>query len=471
MKNFKKVIATLLAAVMMMAMSVTAFAAESTGGATIKINNAEEADVFYEQIIKADTTVKTGWSFVDPSYAKAFGNEDEQTIIEKLTKGDFDEYTRMGALENLPATNKATGTEFTVTEPGFYVVKLQTKAGAEELYSYNPMAYYVSLEDIANNAVLSDKTAKKEPAKVDKTIKTEDEYVEIGKDIEYTVKATVPYVPEGKQIAENGLRFAVHDSITGAEYKLTDGKFVVTATLAGDAITLKDGAVKLSDDKKSFTVDLSELVTATNSKANQVVELKYLATAKEIHVANKAYPEVNGHKYDDEKHIKTVDSYTVAIEIVKTGDKGAMLPDAEFVVVKHTGNKTEYALLDENKTLVGWTTDLDEAKNDANVLKTNEDGFAEAKGFDKDVVYTVLETKAPTGYQLLTSENKVTNTVQHTEGDKTSWAFQYNVADTTLSSLPFTGGMGTTLFTVLGVVLMVVAAALYFATKKKGSVN
>ena len=44
MKNFKKVIAFALAAIMMMAMSITAFAEQSTGSATIKVTNISERD-------------------------------------------------------------------------------------------------------------------------------------------------------------------------------------------------------------------------------------------------------------------------------------------------------------------------------------------------------------------------------------------------------------------------------------------
>ena len=41
--------------------------------------------------------------------------------------------------------------------------------------------------------------------------------------------------------------------------------------------------------------------------------------------------------------------------------------------------------------------------------------------------------------------------------------------DTKLSALPSTGGMGTTLFTIAGCVIMISAAGLFFATRKKAN--
>lgn len=42
-----------------------------------------------------------------------------------------------------------------------------------------------------------------------------------------------------------------------------------------------------------------------------------------------------------------------------------------------------------------------------------------------------------------------------------------SIPNTSLSDLPSTGGMGTTIFTIGGCVIMVTAAGLYFATRKK----
>jgi LPXTG-motif cell wall-anchored protein len=43
------------------------------------------------------------------------------------------------------------------------------------------------------------------------------------------------------------------------------------------------------------------------------------------------------------------------------------------------------------------------------------------------------------------------------------------MTDTTLSALPATGGIGTTIFTVLGCLIMIAAAGMYFASRRKST--
>ena len=48
-------------------------------------------------------------------------------------------------------------------------------------------------------------------------------------------------------------------------------------------------------------------------------------------------------------------------------------------------------------------------------------------------------------------------------------AITVNVSDTKLGQLPHTGGMGTYLFTIIGVVVMAGAAGAFFISRRKGS--
>ena len=107
-----------------------------------------------------------------------------------------------------------------------------------------------------------------------------------------------------------------------------------------------------------------------------------------------------------------------------------------------------------------------------------------------------METKAPAGYKLLATPIRVKIKAEFTEdvltgytvniGDKgTHYTYNETTGTTTLvndeqhpsnpfgfkntklGELPSTGGMGTYLFTIVGVVLMACAAGAFFMSRKK----
>ena len=121
-------------------------------------------------------------------------------------------------------------------------------------------------------------------------------------------------------------------------------------------------------------------------------------------------------------------------------------------------------------------------------VRINLDGEVTFFGLDPDKTYYVEETKAPEGYSRLTEiwklegaseqttgpvvsdtgtdDNDIPYTVMTTTTTVTDYTTM-SIPNTKLSSLPSTGGIGTTIFTIGGCVIMVTAAGLYFATRKK----
>lgn len=103
-------------------------------------------------------------------------------------------------------------------------------------------------------------------------------------------------------------------------------------------------------------------------------------------------------------------------------------------------------------------------------MKTDENGEASFEGLANGTYYLV-ETKAPAGYNQLTEAQKVEvhdgehNAPVTSETQLTVTAKVENQAGTLL---PSTGGMGTTIFYVLGAVL-VVGAGVLLVTKKRMS--
>ena len=112
------------------------------------------------------------------------------------------------------------------------------------------------------------------------------------------------------------------------------------------------------------------------------------------------------------------------------------------------------------------------------VVKVMTAGKITIKGLDDATEYYLYETKAPAGYNRLTDavKFKITATYNDTGDNWTSVTAAVNdveqssvsvqVANNKGSTLPSTGGIGTTLFYVIGGGLMAVAAVL-LVTKKR----
>ena len=124
---------------------------------------------------------------------------------------------------------------------------------------------------------------------------------------------------------------------------------------------------------------------------------------------------------------------------------------------KQSRNIYKYALFDENNVFKGYGS-LEEAK--ANPIMTDANGKAVVKGLDSEYTFIAKEVVAPEGYSVADDDE---NMVQWTTEEKGEVSF----TDTKVGSLPETGGIGTTIFTVGGCAIMVAAAALFFMNKKK----
>ena len=112
---------------------------------------------------------------------------------------------------------------------------------------------------------------------------------------------------------------------------------------------------------------------------------------------------------------------------------------------------------------VSGTGDSDGFLDSAVVTTDASDGQAVVKGFDDEYTYTFVEIKAPDGYSIADPEDAVWD-AESSNSDKTGNA---TVINTKLASLPSTGGIGTTIFTIGGCVIMVSAAGLYFASRRR----
>ena len=135
------------------------------------------------------------------------------------------------------------------------------------------------------------------------------------------------------------------------------------------------------------------------------------------------------------------------------------MPGAEFRLYKTVDETTYYAKFD-NGLLTGWTTDAAAA---GVTMTSNSDSALVLNGLDAGTYY-LEETKAPDGYNKLTDPVTVTITEDGKVNETTNGTVY--VSNNAGATLPSTGGMGTTLFYVIGGGLMV-AAVVLLVTKKR----
>lgn len=499
MKNlFKKISALVLTAIMVLSMCTAVFA--DGPSATITVNNLDaKATLHYVQIVKPNVATETGWEFTNNAAASfkkvdAFKDLSDQQILWRLillknpsaknptgasaaSTAEFQ--SAMANVENDLTYAPVKGNEITVTSAGIYAIKATTTDTAN--YVYSPMAAYVEFDSYDPNtgvpSALKDVTvnAKRTTIKIEKTNNNDNGVVEIDSIVTYTVRTNVPYIAD--DVAN--VTYTITDKIEGAEYVTNaEGKVALSVKIGTANAETKTVAVNTTTDgKKTFTLDLSD-IAKNRTNANKEVVITYQAKVKSETVNNEVIPGDGNHDFTPATDIL----YTGKVTLTKTGEGEEKLANAKFVLYRtekvETGNGKEsvkkYALVSKDTTktnneyvVTGWTNDETAAKAESNLIVTDANGQAVVRGLDstyKD--YNFKEVVAPDGYSI-NSDDSVVRWEAGQEASATTGTA--SMTDTKLSALPSTGGMGTYLFTIVGVVLMTCAAGAFFVSRRKAN--
>ena len=110
-----------------------------------------------------------------------------------------------------------------------------------------------------------------------------------------------------------------------------------------------------------------------------------------------------------------------------------------------------------------------EIANAAKQFTTNTDKKVKVYGLDSDKTYYFEELQAPAGYNLL--KEKIEVKASKAEGATTASFADQEVPNNKGTELPSTGGIGTTIFYVVGGVLLVGAGVLLVTKKRAGGDN
>ena len=487
MKHVKKLASVLLALVMALALTATAFAEGETGSITINDAVVGQTYTIYQILdLESYNASANAYAYKATTAWNTFINRDDikGTYVEVdaqgyvTWKGDADaaafaklaqKYAKDNSITNQGSvTATSTTVSFTGLDLGYYLV--DTTLGT-----------LCSLDTTNPNVVMEEKN--EVPTNV-KTVE-EDSTGKYGQkndaDIGQTVifKSTITAQPG----AEN---YVFHDTMSAgltlnkASIKVngvavTDGQ---GNDVAGDNYTVSypsgDGS-----DGCTFEIAFAQSYLDTITAATTIT-ITYSATLNENAViAGAGNPNTSKLSYGDKGDASHTPSgttppsetvtYTWDVDVfkyTKDGETEKALADAKFTLSKNADGSNPIALVSKGNNVyrVAKTGETDTVTE----ITTDATGKFTIKGLDADTYY-LTETAAPAGYNKLAGpvtivigENGVVNgTTEAPQG-----VDEVKVLNQSGAELPSTGGIGTTIFYVLGGVL-VVGAAVLLVTKKR----
>lgn len=489
MKYMKKLITLLAVLTLALAMAVPAFAASGTASSTgmITIDNAVTGTTYKAYRIfdlESYDTNKDVYSYKLNTKWKDFPEYSTTIDGNTVSAADFFSVNSAGYIE-WKDTKKDAGADFAKLAKAFVVEKniewdrTETASSTTVTFTDLTLGYYLvdtslgslcSLNTTAPSVTIKEKNSDTTIEK--KIVITGDEKVDsnsagIGDTVNFSITITVK---DG-----NPEDYVLHDKLSGLTFNSNSLEVKVgTKTLTPNTdYTL----VTNPTDGDSFDVKFKDGIL----KTNDVVVVTYSATvAANATIAgagnkNTAKLEYSGKHSTEEETTTYVWKLNVHKYALDSKNKEVALSGAKFVLYRMDGDTKEYATLTGNK-IAGWVNDKDKATT----LETNGAGDILIEGLNVGTYY-LEETEAPAGYNKLTEpiEVKITatpdatgvsETVEYKNKNDSTYTPATNAIVKVLNEagtqLPSTGGIGTTLFYVIGGGLMAVAAVL-LVTKKR----
>ena len=428
MKKMKKMLAFVLAMVMTFAMTVTVFGATTSSGTKITVTNLSTREDTSVSIYKVAELATDGNSWVISEWAKDFVDTTKE-------KAEFDwanlavaaqDKTKVTA-EQTKSTNTGS-VVFDNVATGAYLVLAQ---GGKVRYSVmGAVTYEANPYIVAKDSTL---VAKPDSSTIEK--ESDDKFVQVGQEVNFTITSTIPY---------NKDSFVIYDKMTNLELKKDSLEITVGGTKA-DIVPTVDADGKYVFDFKNYLAEVGKTVL-----------INYTATV----VDPDGYVNTTWDNITGEDAGVTVNGYTADLTVVKVDAKNQeqILKGAKFKVLK--GDKTlKFELVDTG------VYKLSEAANAVEEIEATE-GTVKVMGLDEGT-YKFVETLAPVGYSV--NSDGVEFTVAPNENTNANISYNANYLNTKLSTLPFTGGMGTTIFTIVGCLVMIIAAGLFFVNRRKAA--
>ena len=475
MKNMLRIASLVLA--LMMVFAVTAFAEGETGSITINDAVVGQTYTIY-QILDLESynasanayayKATTAWNtFISSEAIKGtYVEVDAQGYVTWKESADAaafakaaQKYAKDNSITNQGSVTATTTTvSFTGLDLGYYLVDT-TLGTLCSLDTTNPNV----VMEVKNEVPVNVKTVEE-----DSTGKYgEKNDADIGQTVNF--KSTIT----AQAGAEN---YVFHDTMSaGLTYTGVTG-----VTLNGTAVDASNNYTVVTDglaDGCTFEVRFTQAFCDT-LKANDQIVISYTATLNENAViAGEGNPNTSKVSYGDSSNTKyTPDSqtktYTWDVDVFKytmNGETETALAGATFTLSKNTDGSNPITLISKGNNVyrvakTGETGTVTEITTDAT-------GKFTIAGLDADTYY-LTETAAPAGYNKLAGPVTVVigeNGVVNATTEASQGVDEVKVLNQTGTELPSTGGIGTTIFYVVGGVLVVGAVALLIVRRRRNA--
>ena len=472
-KTFKKLMAALLAVALLCAMAVPAFAVDAPG--SITINNAVSGKTYNVYRILDIATHNDGytgivyktndkWSeFINSTdvkshYFTAVGSDGVVTVKDRLTADDakalaVSAKAWLGTHTDITAdataiTATSSTVNFTNLELGYYLV---VSSGWDD-----DIEVVCSLDTTKPNIEINEKNGK---PTIEKRIvdngDVDENTANIGDYVQF--KLTVNVI-DGKPT-----NYVIHDKMSIGLTYVNNNEHPVKVTIGNRELSANsDYTFENPTDGCTFEIKIKDGIL----KSNDVVTVTYFGQVNSHAKIGTTGSNTNDARLtygtSGKSSWEQTTTKVFGFKVFKHAgtDKTTLLAGADFRLYKTVGETTYYAQFDSNGLLTGWAT---EATASGVTITSNNTGALVLNGLDAGTYY-LEETKAPDGYNKLITPVTVTISKEGVVSPAENGIVY--VSNNAGATLPSTGGMGTTLFYVIGGGLMV-AAVVLLVTKKR----
>lgn len=493
MKHTRQFFALLLALVLTLGLCATAFADETKPG-SITISNPAQGKTY--EVFKLLDIVEDESDLENKGFIYKLTNDDWATFITTVQDGSGENYFKLFenggkkyvlANENLKGGIADFAAKAKVYAETNKLAPIKTaKAEAEGALEISglDLGYYLvrsdlgilcSLDTTAPNAEVKEKNEATVIVKnVEDTTKKQN-VAEIGTYVKFTIRITV------KDKAP--VNYKLVDEMTDGLTFVNNETYPLTVTVNENTLDAANYKVAETTEPRGFTLTFNNNAEGSASilKTGDVVTVTYYAQINEnAKIADEANVNKAKVEYGTNSHTEydTTETYVWKMNIVKytmEQETEKKLAGATFKLSRDEAGAQVIKLVKVDDTTYRLALPT-ETEGVVDTITTGETGELVINGL-ADGTYYLTETKAPRGYNLLrepvkvkidhtTANGKLTETSFVADQTETDTSGVVKVENNAGAELPSTGGIGTTVFYVLGSA-MALGAVILLVTKKR----